>query len=410
MSTPLNIQPEIRFLGLAPFLRMSIASINFLPLTREILAKLEQDTENAKLWMNLSIALLCLGQRDAGLAIQAQALAMTRTYQLTAARQPAKLQLLMLMVEGDLAGNTPLDCLLEDCDIDLIFHYVTPDMPLSGSVPEHDALIVTIGISDQNQALLTFLESQLRHWPKPVINAPQYIPGTDRNQASVLLADVPGLLIPPTLRASRETLLHIAAGNATLPSQFKACEFPIILRPLASQAGHDLDKIERAGDLAAYLARVKDTEFFLSRFIDYRNDDGLFRKVRVVLINGRAYACHMAVSSNWMVHYVNADMYEDAAKRAEEATFMANFDGFVDRHRSALEAIYQRTLLDYLCIDCAETRDGQLLVFEIDHAMVVHAMDPEDLFPYKRQHMQKVKYAFRDFLLRLTEGNQTVLE
>ena len=76
----------------------------------------------------------------------------------------------------------------------------------------------------------------------------------------------------------------------------------------------------------------------------------------------------------------------------------------------ALEAIYQRTLLDYLCIDCAETRDGQLLVFEIDHAMVVHAMDPEDLFPYKRQHMQKVKYAFRDFLLRLTEGNQTVLE
>jgi len=42
-------------------------------------------------------------------------------------------------------------------------------------------------------------------------------------------------------------------------------------------------------------------------------------------------------------------------------------------------------------------------VFEIDHSMVVHAMDTEDLFPYKQVHMQKVQTAFRDFLLRRTE-------
>jgi hypothetical protein len=81
---------------------------------------------------------------------------------------------------------------------------------------------------------------------------------------------------------------------------------------------------------------------------------------------------------------------------------MAHFDDFVQRHRMALNAIFSRTKLDYLCIDCAETTDGQLFVFEIDHAMVVHSMDPEDQFPYKQFHMQKVKNAFRDFLLRLT--------
>jgi hypothetical protein len=122
----------------------------------------------------------------------------------------------------------------------------------------------------------------------------------------------------------------------------------------------------------------------------------------VALIDGKPYACHMGVSSHWMIHYVNAGMYENAKKREEEAVFMEHFDDFAQRHRPALDAIYQRTKLDYLCIDCAETQDGQLFVFEIDHAMVVHAMDPENLFPYKQFHMQKVKTAFRDFLFRLT--------
>ena len=156
------------------------------------------------------------------------------------------------------------------------------------------------------------------------------------------------------------------------------------------------------GELAAYLSKVQDEEFFISPFIDYSGKDGLFRKFRVVLVDGKPYASHMGISSNWMIHYVNAGMYEDAAKRVEEAAFMQHFDEFALRHRAALDAIYQRTKLDYLCIDCAETRDGHLLIFEIDHTMVVHAMDLESLFPYKQVHMLKVKTAFRDFLFRLT--------
>ena len=40
-------------------------------------------------------------------------------------------------------------------------------------------------------------------------------------------------------------------------------------------------------------------------------------------------------------------------------------------------------------------------MFEIDHAMVVHAMDSEQLFPHKQTHMLKVKTAFRELLRRL---------
>ena len=82
---------------------------------------------------------------------------------------------------------------------------------------------------------------------------------------------------------------------------------------------------------------------------------------------------------------------------------MAGFDSFSQRHQLALQAIHQRTGLDYFFIDCAEMQNGELLIFEIDHAMVVHAMDDEALFPYKQYPMLKVKTAFRDYLIRLCE-------
>ena len=93
----------------------------------------------------------------------------------------------------------------------------------------------------------------------------------------------------------------------------------------------------------------------------------------------------MAVSDHWMVHYLNAGMAEDAAKRAEEAAMMASFEtGFAARHADAFAALHAAFGLDYFAIDCAEDREGRLLLFEADTAMIVHDMDPPDLYPYKR--------------------------
>jgi hypothetical protein len=395
---------ETPFQGLAPFLRMSIAGKDLRPVGQEMLNRAALDANDANLWMNLSILMLCVGQRDIGLSMQTLALALERVYHLPASEQPARVRLLMLMAPGDLTANTPLECLLESGDVDLDMYYVCPGIPLALPVPEHDVLLVALSESEENRPYLDALEPALAAWSRPVINAPQHIPNTGRAVASALLEDAPGLLIPPTLQVSRAALQAVADGSALPSERFAGCEFPMIARPLGSHAGHGLDKIVGPGELAAYLAKVAGEDFFISRFIDYSGRDGLFRKCRIALIDGVPFACHMAVSSNWMIHYVNAGMYEDAQKRAEEADFMARFDAFARRHGAALEAIHRRTELDYLCIDCAETQDGRLLVFEIDHAMVVHAMDPEALFPYKQQHMLKVKNAFREFLFRLTAG------
>ena len=109
----------------------------------------------------------------------------------------------------------------------------------------------------------------------------------------------------------------------------------------------------------------------------------------------------MGISDNWMIHYLNAGMHESAEKRAEEARFMQEFDiDFARRHETAFRALAERIGLEYFGIDCGETTDGKLLIFDTDVAMIVHAMDSVELFPYKRPQMRKVFDAFRDLLVK----------
>ncbi len=388
-------QAAVRFLGLAPFLRLSIGSVDLRQIAVALVAVAEANQNNPYIWMNLSTAFFATEQRSLALVMQAEGLKLQRTYRLPATRQPAKFTLLMLMAPGDLAENTPLDCLLEDCDVDLVLYFTTRQNPLPPDLPAHDAVMVAFSDTDDNRSTLKALEGLLCNWPKPVINAPQCIPNTERSKASALLQDIRGLRMPPTREVTRDILQSIASGSSSICQVFDACRFPIIVRPVGSHAGRDLERIGDSAGMVSYLARVEGADFYISNFIDYRSEDGKYRKYRIAIIAGEPFACHMAISSQWMIHYVNAGMYGSSAKRAEEAAFMANFAEFVDRHGDALIEIYRRTNLEYLCIDCAEA-NGDLLIFEIDHAMVVHAMDSVDLFPHKQEHMFKVQRAVED--------------
>jgi hypothetical protein len=80
---------------------------------------------------------------------------------------------------------------------------------------------------------------------------------------------------------------------------------------------------------------------------------------------------------------------------------MRTFDaGFAARHRAAISGLAERVGLDYFTVDCAESRDGSLLIFEADNTAIVHDMDPPDIFPYKIPQMRKVFDAFAAMLHR----------
>jgi glutathione synthase/RimK-type ligase-like ATP-grasp enzyme len=207
--------------------------------------------------------------------------------------------------------------------------------------------------------------------------------------------------MPTSERIDRLTLEGIGRGELSISTVLEDCRFPIIVRPVGSHAGKGLVKLDHPDGVADYLPAMQEQAFFVTPFIDYRRADGQFRKSRIAVIDGHPFVCHMAISDHWMIHYMNAGMAESAAKRAEEARFMDSFDAdFAHRHAAAFAAITARLGLDYYGIDCAETLDGQLLIFEVDTSMIVHAMDPIDVFPYKQPQMRKVFAAFRDMLAK----------
>jgi hypothetical protein len=181
------------------------------------------------------------------------------------------------------------------------------------------------------------------------------------------------------------------------------------VRPIDSHGGKGLVKVDGLEALSAYLSEAFDDEFYISRFIDYSSPDGQFRKYRITFIDGVFFPSHLAISSHWMIHYFNAGMTESADKRREEEAFFAQFDtGFGKRHLKAFNAINASIGLDFLSIDCAETSSGDLLVFEVDNAAIVHALDDPEMFPYKPPAMQKLFDAFRGLLESKARGGVSV--
>jgi hypothetical protein len=76
------------------------------------------------------------------------------------------------------------------------------------------------------------------------------------------------------------------------------------------------------------------------------------------------------------------------------------------RHGATLRAMCERIGLDYWGMDCAETHDGRLLVFEIATGMVIHDMDDPELFPYKVDQIKRVRHAFNAMLIHAAGAEQ----
>lgn len=390
-------------IGLAPLMRQAFSGVDLKPLGAQLINRSAQYPNDAHTLMDLSTILQLTGNREIALATQLHALEIQQIYRIPATTEP-NMRLLAIMAPGDLMANTPLEFLLENSDVTLDMLYIAPSLTELPELPDHDVLFVAVGECDENRPLLQELASITEYWPRPVLNLPGKIANLSRNGACELLTSAPGVVMPISARIARHTLEQIGSGALPIASVIGDGKFPIIVRPVGSHAGQGLDKMETPAAIAAYLQTMPHDEFYVARFVDYRSADGLFRKYRIMLIEGRPYVCHMAISSNWMIHYLNAGMTDSAEKRAEEARFMASFDeDFAKHHALAFRAITERLGLDYVGIDCAETPDGQLMIFEADSDMIVHAMDPVDMFPYKVPAMQKLFRAFRAMLDNATK-------
>lgn len=396
MEAPARPAPDrTTTIGLAKLMSMAYRGIDLTPLWNSLSARVHQDETDAAALMDMSTILQLTGQRDPGLQFQEAALELSRLYRRPHGRGDG-LKVLALVVPGDFMANTPLDFLLQGSDFELHLLYVQDGQPLPAALPEHDVCFVAISESHENQAILAELPRLLTRISGPVVNGPpERIAALSRDGVCAMFEHDPDVVIAKTVRCPRGALETISDLRSLLPR----AEFPIIARPVDSHAGAGLSKLDSLHDLRIYLQDRPEPEFYIAPFIDYRSADGLFRKQRIAFIGGKAFISHMAISEHWIVHYLSAGMEQNADKRAEEGRFFQKFDAdFATRHRAAFERLQARIGLDYFGIDCAELPDGRLMLFEADVAMIVHSLDPVDLYPYKKPAMERLFQAFQAHL------------
>jgi len=381
--------PEIRLEEMELLCILSSASIGRMPASSipDLIDKALADPDPANMFMRMFYLLQALGQHKSALDMQAKALESRSMYRVDTGSSPSTIRLLALMGPGDTMDNTPLEFVVENSDIRLDLLFLLPGQAMPEVIPDHYVAIIAISESDKNRPLLARLEALVAAWPRPVLNRPQHITRCARDTAYRLLRDIPVLLMPETRRLARE--------------QVSGSRFPFTIRPVDTHGVKGLMKIDTAAELNAYFEDYPNAEFFVAEYVDYRSDDGLFRKARIALIDGKPYVCHLAISDDWIVHYVPSGMLSSEQKRAEEATMMESFDqDFAVRHHVAFGAIANMLGLDYVILDCGEKqRDGPLLLFEADIGGWIHATDPVDIFPYKQKVMQKAFGAFRTMLV-----------
>jgi len=388
-------------MGVARLARMQVGGIDLRPLWQALITRLIDGTVEAGEGLDLSLIAQLLGDKPAGLAIQDSILASHQLFRAPCSLATPRLRVLALAAATDMGSNTPIEFLLEDSGIELMTLYVIPDVELPAPLPDHDIAIVIASDSEECRDALRRIDQLAARWPRPLLNLPRDICNLDRDKLHRVLGGIDGIEIPATIAVARAQLIDVSHSALALSDVAIDLAFPVIVRPRGSHAGVGLARIDDRAALLRYLDTRQEEEFFVSRFVDYSDDDGLFRKYRIVFIDGRPYACHLAIAERWDIWYLNAGMSLSAAKRLEEEMFMRSFDaGFAQRHQAALSAIADRIGLDYFTMDCAQTKSGSLLIFEADNTAIVHDMDPPDIFPYKLPQMRKVFDAFAAMLVR----------
>jgi hypothetical protein len=132
--------------------------------------------------------------------------------------------------------------------------------------------------------------------------------------------------------------------------------------------------------------------------VDYHSEDGYYRKYRVILVDGVPYPYHLAISPEWMVHYIKTPTASIEWMRDEELRFLRDPRSVFATWDRTFTEMAQAIGLEYFGVDCTLLRDGTVLVFEADAAMLVHCREPAD--SYKHQYVPRIFHAVEALLAK----------
>ncbi len=297
----------------------------------------------------------------------------------------APVALLQLVSSG--GGNIPTTPFLDDrvfLTSVIVTDYLDPSTPL----PPHQLIFNAIGDADLCEPALEAAASLIARTSAPVINDPCAVMKTGRINNARRLRTVPGVVTPRTIAIARDSLAG-PEGAACLAKH--GFSFPLLLRSPGYHTGRNFILVERPEGLSAAIAALPGNDLLVIEYLDARGNDGNARKYRVMMIGGRIYPLHLAISGNWKVHYFTSDMADKPDHRLEEARFLDDMPTALGgKAITALERIRATLGLDYGGIDFGLSPDGDLLLFEVNATMVVSPPGPDERWAYRRTAVSRI--------------------
>lgn len=234
-------------------------------------------------------------------------------------------------------------------------------LPAGGKWPRRP-VINFMADADVHAEGLRLGEAFVAQMGSPCFNPPAAVRATGRDEVARALAGVPGLVVPRTVKAceTRMAGLRDAMARAGL-------EYPVIVRLAGDQGGISTVRVDGPqGWEALHVLPWGGRDVYLTQYVDYRDPDGLYRKLRLGYVGGEIVLKHQYASKGWMIHFRARAPGSDA----EEADFLARFDTTrLPALRPVVEMIAQRLGLDYFGIDASLRPDGSLLLFEANATM-----------------------------------------
>ena len=292
-------------------------------------------------------------------------------------------------------GSTDLYRLLDDLPFDVLpIRKRLANPPSPDQLSQYGCILNFITDPDLNPRSLANLQKLLRRYRGKVVNRPEAVLRTSREQVAASLSGTPGLRVPRVLRLPGGK----PAATARVLDRARP-SFPLILRRAGTHTGHIIGLIDDPDALQAAVAKAGD--YIATEFVDYCGADGLYRKYRVFFFGDRLVFRHMIVFDEWSVHGRSRMkfMAERPELLREEAKLCAEPEGpFPPSWNEVFREVRSRMAPDFFGLDFGVDRSGQMVLFEANATMNFFPPVVDPRFDYLKLPLPAGKDAFRSMV------------
>jgi len=270
-------------------------------------------------------------------------------------------------------------------------------------LPEHQLLVNTISDPDLEKSSLLSLSVFLEKHPElQVINHPDQVLKTTREQNYQRLKDVEGLIFP---RTYRYLISEDDCENMLARVKQDGFEYPYLIRQTGTQTGTSFSKVVSDQQALEYFISAQGKELYVIQFIETEFSDHIYRRFRFYFIDGQMYPENCHIGDDWNIHSVSrsALMEKDSSLQRLELLFLNDPIQTLGEHNyHCLQQLADIIGLDFFGVDFSLNEKGEIVIFEVNCSV-----DHTHSFLHQYKYLEPAFYAINDAFDKMLQSRLT---